>query len=53
MTALFMLGVGALLGALIGWAIAAARCATHVLSLQVENAFLEDRLATLTKERAS
>lgn len=53
MTALLMLAAGALLGVLIGWAIAAARCATHVLTLQVENTLLQDRIATLTKERVS
>lgn len=53
MIGLLMFAVGALLGSLIGWAVASARCATHVLDLHVENTFLQDRIATLTKERAS
>jgi hypothetical protein len=52
MTGLLLFATGGVVGAVIAWAITAGRCATHILTLEVENTLLQDRVAKL-EERAS
>jgi uncharacterized membrane protein len=47
--ALALFAAGSLVGAVIAWAIVSGRAAEQVLTLQVENALLQDRIAHTAK----